>query len=501
MVAEKRLNSLFCEIMESILIIDASKGTIIWTNPHAYTTFGFAKRGLEGKHFSCLFPPGAETEATSVLNEIVCADGIFLTQSFQRSDGHKFYMDLMAALIPWEGESSAILAVLREASERKQLEELRFETERLRSLSELSAGVAHHFNNMLQVIIGFAGLAQTELETGETSRIKHKLDQIIVSSYAAADAIKSLQDFARCGESTACLQKDILNLKILAQRAVDMSRLWLKKNQTEESGIVISIETDLHEDCYISVNHERMLEVMISLIKNGVESLVKSGTVTVGVTSGNGDAVFYVRDTGVGIKEVDLKRIFDPFWTTKGPRKSGFGLPSALGIVKRNGGEIVVETTEFEGSNFKVKFPLSKLSPESQRRKFDSGNGARVTSLIIDDEEKILESLRDGLEAEGHCVLTATTVREGLEILDTAEVDIIICDASVQDMSGWDLGRALKDQFKRSGKRKPHLILLTGWGAEQGQGERMARAGVDALLAKPISIENLIYQMKEILSP
>lgn len=169
MVAEKRLNSLFCEMMESILIIDASQGTIIWTNPHACTTFGFVKRGLEGKHFTCLFPSESETEATSVINEIVCADGIFLTQSFQRSDGHLFYMDLMAALIPWEGESSAILAVLREASERKQLEEMRLETERLRSLSELSAGVAHHFNNMLQVIMGFAGLAQTEIESGETS--------------------------------------------------------------------------------------------------------------------------------------------------------------------------------------------------------------------------------------------------------------------------------------------------------------------------------------------
>lgn len=88
-----------------------------------------------------------------------------------------------------------------------------------------------------------------------------------------------------------------------------------------------------------------------------------------------------------------------------------------------------------------------------------------------------------------------------MKILDRVEVDIIICDASVQDTSGWDLGRALKDQFQRSGKKKPHLVLLTGWGAEQSQSERMARAGVDALLAKPISIESLIYQMKEILSP
>ena len=352
----QRLNSLFCDMIESMLIVDSSNGKILWSNPGASATFGYTPEDLEGKHFTCIFPPGSEIKATNVLNEVVCADGVFLTQSFQRNDGQIFYMDLTASLIPWEGDSSAILAVFRDASERKQMEEVRLETERLRSFSELSAGVAHHFNNMLQVIIGFAGLAQTEIEKADPSRIKQRLEQIIVSSNAAAAAIRSLQDFARCGQPTVSTFSNVVNLKILAQRAIDLSRLWWR-TQSEKRGIVVSIDTDLKDDCYINVNQDRILEVMINLVKNGVESLSENGTVRVGVESDEHEATFYVQDTGVGIKEADLKRIFDPFWTTKGPAKSGLGLPSAMGIVKRNNGEITVESSEGGGSIFRVKFP------------------------------------------------------------------------------------------------------------------------------------------------
>ena len=285
MVARKSVDSLFCEMLESILIIDSSKGLILWTNPCACVTFGFEKGGLVGKHFTCLFPPGSEIEANNVLNEVVCADGVFLTQSFIRRDGSVLYMDLTASLIPWERESTAILTVLRDA-ERRELDELRLESERLRSFSELSAGVAHHFNNMLQVIIGFTGLAQIEVETGETSRTMHKLGQIIIGSNAAAEAIRSLQDFARCGQPMGCLSKNVVNLKVLAQRAIDVSKLWWK-TQTENPAIVVSLETDLNEDCYANINQERILEVMINFIKNAVESLTESGIVTIGVISEN----------------------------------------------------------------------------------------------------------------------------------------------------------------------------------------------------------------------
>ncbi|MGC8660290.1 MAG: PAS domain-containing protein, partial [Desulfomonilaceae bacterium] len=228
MVIQRNLGSLFCEIMESFLIIDSSNGTIIWANPCACLTFGFGKEEFIGQHFTRLFPPGSEIQAADVLNEVVCADGVFLTQSFMKKDRNIIYMDLTASLIPWEGESSAILAILRDVSERKEYEELRLESERLRSLAELSAGVAHHFNNMLQVIIGFAGLAQSELKTGETAHISTKLDQIILSSLTAAAAIKSLQDFARCAQPDGLLSKNVVNLKTLAERAVELAKLWWK---------------------------------------------------------------------------------------------------------------------------------------------------------------------------------------------------------------------------------------------------------------------------------
>jgi PAS domain S-box-containing protein len=496
---ERSLGSVFSEILESILIVDSTNGTILWSNPHAARSLKFDRDGFTGRPFSDLFPPGSEIQAKNVLNEVVCADGVFVTQTFVSGDGGISYMDLTASLIPWEAESTAILVVLREASERKQLEELRLETARLNSFSELSAGVAHHFNNMLQVIIGFAGLAQLELESGRTGRIKPKLEQIIASSNEAANAIRSLQDFARCGQPMSCTAQEVVNLKTLAKRAVNLGMLWWK-TQPEGSGTAVSIETDLNQDCYARLNEERILEVMINLIKNGVESIAEKGTVTVGVENRGPEVVFYVKDTGVGIRDEDLRRIFDPFWTTKGPRKSGLGLAGALGIVKQNDGEIKVESSDAGGTAFEVTFQSVDFTPDTKIAQPGTASGEMISVLVIDEEEKVLESISDGLELEGYSVHSASSAKEGLRLMDETDMDIIVSDSGSHDISGWDLGRLLKDRYRNSNKGKPPLILLTAWGLGQIQKEKILRTGVDAILKKPVPIRDLVVKIREIIS-
>ncbi len=498
-LTERSLGSVFSGMLESILIIDSNNGKIIWGNPYSARSLGFEKDCLAGRPFSDLFPPGSEIQAENVLTEVVCADGVFVTQTFLRGDGGISYMDLTASLIPWDVDSTAILVVLRDASERKQFEELRLETARLNSFSELSAGVAHHFNNMLQVIIGFAGLAQLELESGSSSRIKPKLDQIIASSNEAANAIRSLQDFARCGQPMSCVASEVVNLNTLAGRAANLGKQWWK-TQPDGREKAVSIETDLTQDCYAWVNQERILEVMINLIKNGVESIVETGTVTVGVENRGSDAVFYVKDTGVGIKLEDLRRIFDPFWTTKGPKKSGLGLASALGIVKQNDGEIKVETSDGGGTTFEVIFPSADFSPYSEIPASNTSNDKKISVLVVDEEEKVLELLSNGLELEGYSVYSASTVAEGLRIVDESEVDLIVSDSGSHGMSGWDLGRLLQDRYQDSDKGKPALILLTAWGVGQIQSDKIRRVGVDAILAKPVPIRDLVAKIREIIS-
>ena len=498
MVTQKNLGSLFCEMMEGFLIIDSYKGTILWANQFACSTFGFERKEFVGQHFTRLFPAGSEVQAANVLNEVVCADGAFLTQSFIKRDGSVLYMDLTAALIPWEGESSAIVAVLRDASERKELEELRLESERLRSFAELSAGVAHHFNNMLQVIIGFAGLAQSELKAAGTTQISKKLEQIIISSSAAAAAIKSLQDFARCAQPDGCLSKNVVNLRTLAQRAVELGKLWWKA-QPESNRVAISIETDL-EDCYANVNQEHIVGAIINLIKNALESFKQPGAIIVGTKVEKDEAIICVRDSGMGINKTNLRKIFDPFWTTKGPRRSGLGLPSAMGIVKQNGGDINVESLEGSGSTFSVRFPVTK-SPQPENYGLASKeNIGPVTILLIDEEEKVVESLSAGLISKGNVVYTASTVEEGLQVLETIEVDVIVSDEDFQGASGWNFGRKLKSHYSALNREKPPLILLTAWGVGEITSERMLNTGVDRILAKPITIEKLVHNIREILS-
>ncbi|MGC8659263.1 MAG: ATP-binding protein, partial [Desulfomonilaceae bacterium] len=263
--------------------------------------------------------------------------------------------------------------------------------------------------------------------------------------------------------------------------------------------VAVSIETNL-EDCYANVNREQVTGVTIELIKNAMESFKQSGVVTVGTGMKEGESIIFVRDSGTGISKSNLVKIFDPFWTTKGPRKSGLGLARALGTVKQNGGDIDVESLEGIGSHFAVRFPAVKSPGLENQRSNYKDDAKPLTILLIDEEEKVTESLSAGLTSEGNMVYTASTVEKGFQVLETVRVDVIVSDEDFQGTSGWTFGRKLKSLYSALNRQKPPLILLTAWGVGEVTNERMSSTGVDRVLAKPISIEKLMQNIHEILT-
>jgi PAS domain S-box-containing protein len=267
-----------------------------------------------------------------------------------------------------EGEVDGLLVFLRDITERKRTQELISQSDKLRAVGELAAGVAHNLNNSLTVIKGRAQLLQMQA-TDKTA-----LKSLSVISDAVEDGSKTLGrilDFAR---RDSVQEFGPVELGDLITSSVEIARpKWQGK-----SGIEARIEAN--EPIYVNGDLAELREVVLNLIFNAVDAMPEGGIMEMGTRIELGTGCFWVADTGCGMPPETAARIFEPFFTTKGSRGTGLGLSASHGIISRHNGEIIAVSEPGEGTRFEVRLPLSdKLS---RFVKQDSANGDSVQNRI-----------------------------------------------------------------------------------------------------------------------
>ena len=212
----------------------------------------------------------------------------------------------------------------------------------------------------------------------------------------------------------------------------------------------------------------------------------------------NNSVVFKIQDTGKGISEHDQGRLFEPFWTTKGSAGTGLGLSVSKKIVVDHGGTISVESQVGQGSTFTVEIPLAKEARAEPQTESSAIPAMNLRILVIDDSEPIVMLLRDLLTSCGQTVFSACSGNEGLEVFGRNELDMVVCDLGMPDKSGWEVGRRIVSICQERGISKPHFVLLTGWGGQSLEGERLRQSGVNEVLAKPVDSEKLVELLNRV---
>ena len=167
------------------------------------------------------------------------------------------------------------------------------------------------------------------------------------------------------------------------------------------------------------------------------------------------------------------------------------GLAAAYGIVKRHGGDITVESDPGQGTEFTVDFPLAKealraVAPEVEEFPW------RLRMLLIDDEALIVKILGTQLKKYHQEVFTALSGQQGLELFHSHDVDLILSDLGMPVINGWKVGKTVKEICEAEGRPKPLFLLLTGWGKNALRDDRIAESGVDAVVAKPVTVRKLL---------
>jgi signal transduction histidine kinase/ActR/RegA family two-component response regulator len=385
----------------------------------------------------------------------------------------------------------------QEMGHRARAEEELRKSERSKAIAEMAGGVAHNFNNLLQILMHGAQMALVHMESGNPTRARAKIKRLIESCKQGAETIRRLQAFAQVRTPDAVKEGKVFDLSETVEKALDMHGPWLIAD-AEKEGIKIAFQKQLQPNSFVEGHEGELLEVVVNLIKNAAEALTQGGEIRVSTFVNHGKVFLQVRDNGIGIPRENLGKVFQPFWTTKGYHGTGMGLASSLGIVKRHQGQIVLDSREQLGTTVTVTMPFTGQPETDLSSLITCALDRKLSILIIDDESEALTLLEEGFTELGHEVFAARSGQEGIEIFRKNRVDLVISDLAMPGMNGWQVGRAIKEICEQKGIPKAPLILLTGWGGQLDEKEKIEASGIDRVAEKPVSLKELLRLVQEI---
>lgn len=266
-----------------------------------------------------------------------------------RIDGTARYAEAHTSPLWKNGEIDGALVFLRDITDRKREHELMAQSDKLRAVGELAAGVAHNLNNSLTVIQGRAQL----LLRNATDEVSSKSLQVITN--AVEDGTKTLRRILEFARRDSASEFAPVELGYLITSSIDIAR---PKWQSKSRKGTIEVKVEGNGLVYVMGEQAELREVVLNLIFNAVDAMPEGGIMEIGSRGEIDSGCFWVADTGCGMPQEVASRIFEPFFTTKGKLGSGLGLSASHGIITRHQGEIIVVSEPGEGTRFEVRLPI-----------------------------------------------------------------------------------------------------------------------------------------------
>jgi PAS domain S-box-containing protein len=283
-----------------------------------------------------------------------------------QKSGESKRVEISASRVFLANNKAHTILYLKDITERKEMEERLIQSEKLRALGEMAAGVAHDFNNVLGAILGRAQLIRMGLQksSGNPSEISVKKIQkeLEVIEQAAADGahtIRKIREFTRKRSDEGKFVP--VDVDAIIGETIELMKTKIK-DEAEAKGAPIEARKIKGEVCPVMGNPSELKEVLVNLLLNAIDAMPKGGTITFRTGMDNGYVWIEVSDNGMGMPDFVRYRIFDPFFTTKGVQRSGLGLSVSYGVISRHHGEIAVESREGAGSTFRIKLPAARES-------------------------------------------------------------------------------------------------------------------------------------------
>jgi two-component system, cell cycle sensor histidine kinase and response regulator CckA len=398
---------------------------------------------------------------------------------------------------------TGIKGIVRDITEKKKaektqktLEEKLIQSQRLESLGTLAGGVAHDFNNLLMGIQGRISIIQTDIK----EQHPHFTQLELMESYIqrASNLTSQLLGFARGGK----YELKAVSINHIIKNSVDIVQPAKK---------AIEIRTVFKDNLsVVEVDENQMEQVFVNLLLNASNAMEQGGIITITTEKIMVDADaaevktikpgHYVRvavkDTGKGISEDDIEKVFDPFFTTNSLGGStGLGLAMVYGIIENHHGFISVESMVCEGTCFTILLPFSQKEIVSEVKLSSETQTGTDTILLVDDEPMITEVGKEMISMLGYDVITASSGMEALEIVGTQNkrIDLFIIDMIMPQMSGGELFDKLKclDPDVK-------IMLSSGYSID-GEAREIINRGCKGFIPKPFTVSQLGEKIRDVL--
>ena len=387
----------------------------------------------------------------------------------------------------------------QEMSERERIQEQLRQAQKMEAIGTLAGGIAHDFNNILAAIIGFTEMAADDVS--DRPEVEQNLKRVLRSAIRARDLVKQILTFSR----KTNYQRIPLSLAPLVKETVQLLRASIPAT------IEIKLANTASSDTVLASPVE-VQQVVMNLATNASLAMQeKGGTLEISLTDIDftpdspvldtdvipGEYVqLTVKDTGVGMSPDVMKRVFEPFFTTREVGKgTGMGLSVVYGIVKDLEGTVTVESEPGEGSTFRVLLPKAKTEHEEEQPHTAQIPGGKEHILFVDDEELLAEWGEAALQRLGYQVTVATNSTEALKVFSAnpSLFDLVITDHAMPHMAGSQLSSELL-------KIRPDIpiILCTGH-SEIMSREKAKDLGIRNFLMKPLSKQELAEAVRWVL--
>ncbi len=463
--SERRYRELFESSRDGYVVVDIN-GRFVDCNPAYCELVGYSLEELGQKADFYEITPlqWREWEREEIWEKRLLKEGYsgIYEKEYIRKDGSLVPVELQSyAISDEEGEIRYLWGIARDITERKRagkerekLQAQLTQAQKMESIGRLAGGVAHDFNNMLGVILGYAELAMDE--SAAFDPIHQYLDEIYKAAERSRDVTRQLLSFAR--------------KQTIAPRVLDL-------NETVE-GMLNMIRRLIGEDIHllwspagklwpVKMDPSQIDQILANLCVNARDAIADVGKLV--ITTGNispdgehcaeheglapGDYVLLtVSDDGQGMTPEILAKLFEPFFTTKGVGKgTGLGLATVYGIVKQNSGFIDVESEPGKGTTFRIYLPRHDEAMEQSRAQEPGTPNVRgnETVLLVEDEPAILSMTTRMLAGLGYTVLTADMPGKAIRMADdhTGAIQLLVTDVVMPEMNGKDLAGKLLSKY------------------------------------------------------
>jgi two-component system cell cycle sensor histidine kinase/response regulator CckA len=482
------------------LIVEADvDGRLRFVSPSYCRLFGMKEEELVGQYFMPLVHEEDRGATLQALERLFLPPHVAsVEQRAMTPQGWRYLQWNDRAVLDEKGDVVSIVAVGRDVTEQRAMEEQLRHAEKMQAIGQLAGGVAHDFNNQLTGILACGELLEAALE--HEPELQELAEMIVTAAEHSARLTRQLLSFARKGKGRMVpvdLHGTIQDVLALLRRSFD-KRITLRTVLEARPSTTLGDPGQLHN-------------ALLNMALNSRDAMPGGGELTFAtrvvdldaarIEAGRLDVVpgrylaVDVRDTGAGMDAQTLAHVFEPFFTTKDVgRGSGLGLAAVYGTTKAHRGAVEVSSEVGRGTTFTLHLPLVESEVERKGEEDAPAVEVRRRILVVDDERMVRDVLRRLLERAGHQVVVADGGAEGVETYRRQwhHVDLVILDVMMSDMDG-------REALARMRAVNPAIRAVLSSGYAMDGDALLATDGV-RLLQKPYTLEDVSRALAEALA-